>query len=629
MADPAKTLPVDRFERWLRGRLDRFERTPRLEAGLLGAWPVAYVLRRLFPVVGNRLVLYALHLAEASLLARSLGGVLLVRSFLVAVACQLVVSAHWSVTELMRSALRQAPSKKRQQQIASAWLTLSALGAIAWYVVGALLVHWQSPEEPGAWVSELYALVSVGRAAADLLIRTHFGTAYAFGRIYRPSVTIWGPQVLAFALLLLCNKWFGAIGIPLAMLLAAPIGRGLVVYYSSRTLRLHRRPIGSLRWRALKRFVFPWRTMLLATVAGLVERVGAIAVVLAALASSRPAQVMLVYYLAPLLAGGSSLAQVFYPDLKRLESPASLHLFRRLVRTLVAVAVVVALFYGALGWATVKRLIAPEWETAPPMQFVPLLVGLTVASVVQNALLARGRFGALLAMSVGAMGAALWAVAPSAALAIFSVALLYGLVAMHRPGAPGSLLPRRWQKLPALEWWRVETGRLRSSQRLDLVERLTTSLPDSLVWLRGTQLHVAQPLGLRDPLPTIVVATGGLAGPVARQEISAPALVAALDNREAVRPSAAEQIAELRRRFPSAQVLRVGRSNRGLSLRQRQGVWLDAVARRRSPSRRAQQEFDVTSRVEEGAIVLLFCVPRSENPVARSRWRTYVRDGVG
>ncbi len=618
---------MDSFDRWIASRLTRFERFPRLEASLLGGRTARYLGVRLMPVIANRVLGYGLHLLEASLLARSMGGILLIRSFVVAVVCQIVVAMHWSMTEVMRSDLRRAASKKTQQHVASAWLMMSALVAVVWYVAGVAGVHWFGDDEPGAWLSELYASACIARTAVDLVVRTYYGTAYAHGRIYRPSVAIWGPQVLSFLLLLLCNQWWGALGIPIGMMVALPIGRLLVLYYTTRSLRLSRRPIAVLAWRSLRRGRFPVRTLLLAAFAGALQRVGGMSVILVALATGSSAQVLVAFYLAPLLAGASTVAQVFYPDLKRLEADRALRLFRRLVGGLLLAVTAVALLYAMLGAIAIRHLIPLGAGARFPWQFVPLLVGLAISSVIQNALLVRGRFVGLVLLGAGGAATLLWIWQPILALAAFSTSLAIGVNWMRRAVRPLSPLRDPWLALQSIDWFTIKTRRLTRAQQLEYVEKLERVAPEAAIWITGAVVNLARPPQGPSGALELIAHSAGLAGPVQHQQIAPRILAARLAAEATGSPIGSTQGAlELfAQRFPDGIVIEVGRPCRGLLPGVLQAIWHDAVARRRSGSRRAQREFDVTTRLDGGAIAQIFCVPRTHPAAARADWRAYLR----
>lgn len=596
------------FERWLRRRMHRLEGVPRLEASLLGGRLGRYFTLRLAPVLINRSFAYGLHVVEAFLVARYVGRHHLVRSFVISAVCQLVMAMHWSVTELLRQDLHAAASKTVAQRIGSGWLAAALLFAIAFFIGGGVAVHWIFEGGHGEWTAELYGLACVLRTAIDLVARTYYSTAFAYGRIYRPFFTLWGPQWISFGCLILGARYFGAAGLALGVIAALPWSRLPLVHYVTRAHRASRRPLPTIRIGAMRGLSWRPRALLVALLAGATTKLGVFAVFGAAFSWDDSMRVAIIYFLGPTITSAAGFAQAFYPDLKRLARREALRLYRRLLVALFFVA----LFVAAWWWGAaefVQHLVLQPLTVlkvmAPP--YLPwFILTSALVAIVQVALLASGQLGALALHGGLLIGALVWPLSPAIGMGSVALALVWGLYRLGRsvlPAPPPS----------AAQAFSFDASRLGAAQRRALLERLGG---DFFVSRTSAQrIYGTSDLARAALRQRLVVASAGLAGALVDEKPGAPI----------VEPQPDVALRALREQLPEALVLSLRRP-RAVPLRPAllQAIWREALrgGRRR---RVEQREYEVAALSQDGILEAIVLVPRTVDRARRAGWRARLR----
>ncbi len=612
-------------ERLARRRAE-LERLPLLEASLLGGSLARYLGVRAFPVVLNRLFGYALHVVEAIALSLFVDGPLLARSLVVATLCRLVVGMHWSASEVLRSELRGLPSRGAVLRTQNAWLTLATILAVALFIVGGIAVHFAFEGGPREGVAELYALAYVARTALDLVVRTYHSGAYAFGRIYRPFWSIWGPQLVVFSVLIVSAYALGAAGLVLSLAISLPM-RWLTVHYAARALRAHRRPLPHPSIRSLLRYRFAWRSVLLAAVGGLFAKAGLLAVLFVAVDARDPRRVAIGYFLAPIVGAAAAGVQQFYPDLKRLDGPLLRLAMLRFVRGLLALSAVLAVLWLAIGWAVFLLLLEPLFPIPllVPLQLSLLTLVVATLGVVQLALLVRRQFGSLvlhglllLAALLGTLHVGVVVIALLASLLVAAWRILVEL--------PGDPLPLSLQGAARLVTYELELLPQGRPRRRALADRIGRALPEALCWIAQRRLMVLCDAAAPALQPRLVVLTGGLARAIRRSE-----------------PFAAQELAQRLRRLstptePLATLLERARlvvaETEVIDLVQPQAsvlpsvtlaaLWREGVARANGRVLRVQRDVHVAPVLTGSSLRALLVIPRQTSAEQVRLWRRVV-----
>ncbi len=598
------------FAEWHGRQRARLERIPRLEAALLAARVSRYLGMRLTPILINRTFGYALHVAEAFVLTRYLRGHHLVRSFLVAAACQLVLAAHWSATELMRQQLKAAPTKAQAQRIANAWLTASLIGAASFFVLGGIAIHLVFEGGPTEWIAESYGLVCVVRTAIDLYVRTVYSSAFAFGRIFRPLFSLWGPQWISFGSLLLSAKLLGAAGLPIGLLLGMPWSRLLTLHYVARSWRAARRPPSSPSWRALRKIEWRPRELVLAALAGALTRLGSFAVFAAAFTTDDPFRVALMYFLGPPMAAAAAFAQNLYPDFRRLLRPEARLLFIRFVWACLAASVVAALYWWAAASFVLALVLQPLTVVPIPMPpyLLVFLIGGAILSVPQIVLLARGDFGGLAIAGLLAVCVIVVPFSPvSGLLSLLGGVLLSLIRAFRAPPNRGALAQG------SARTYSLDASQLNSQQRRVLLERL----PKTVELVRHARRHMllSSTLEQRELARAILLASSGLAGELLEAPASPPA------------PRDIEStLARIVAATPEAVVLRLRRPRaQAISSAVLQAVWGEVLRAGRT-GRRRQRDYEVAALRVGQHVEAIVLVPKE---IARQvPWRRALQESA-
>lgn len=382
---------------------------PELEESLLGGRFLRYARYRLGGFAATRLAAVAVTLAEYGLLSRLVSVRSLLGALAVANACQLIASFWWGGLEVLRTRIRTQSKPAAQRELA-AWLARALMLATVLFVLGGVGLIAVGPT-----VASAYGFVCVARLALDLVARTLYSGIYARARIYRPTVSLLAGELVGLAGVAAGQSLLGPWSFPLGLTAAALASRGLALVYTLRAYRMQRMPVPKPRPRREPDF----RRVFVAGVANVALRVASLATLALLAAAARgddDARGLGVRFhvIAPLLNAAGGWAQVFYLDLKRLESPAVAMLLTRFENQLVRLAFAIA----PLLWLTATG--ASSWAglpLAPPLAFTLLAViaGQSVLSVIQLTHFVRGRFLRLVASGLAVTAGLMAAVASQGA----------------------------------------------------------------------------------------------------------------------------------------------------------------------------------------------------------------------
>jgi hypothetical protein len=388
----------------------------------------------------------------------------------------------------------------------------------------------------------------------------------------------------------------------------------------------------------------------------------------AGVGKERPGDLFLLFYLlSPTVQAGFDWAQLFYFDLKRLETARFTNLRARYERFLERMALVLGLAFGAIASAIGFLLLGRSLGVATPL-VVTFFVSRSALGLTQIRAFSARYYGALLSsgavLLAGMVGIGLFVDAGWAKLLGLTAASTLVLAWLRR-------VSRRWDRddewqivLPPLDWARAlreERGPLRireavlSTRTTRTGERPRPGSEDDSAWaLHRAALRIGRRLGQRGAVTTfgpdrvvwyerdgkalsetwLFTIGGGLWKSVETlTEGETAGSVQLLDGRRSS-AMAFEDEAALRERFtklfPKGLVCRpkdpLPAQLTELSSREKRSVLADAqyFAERLRP-RRTRGPFEVTALCSDGELKLLFLAPRRGNGRRLARWASHVR----
>lgn len=623
-----------------------------------------YVVHRLRLVAGARLLGFAVHVVEFLFLLQVFTDEHLGLSFGVRNTVLLAGAFWWGALEVLRNKLRERPPEPADRVTIERWLTLSLIPAAGILLATgiAIVTTWlRSGRPPG--ILEAYIVITFGRLAIDLLVRTAYSGIYARRRVYRPAAWILGLEMLGLASALLLWNALGAWAFPVALVISTAASRAATIHFTARAYRnLHLPVPRMLRLRRPRIGRVEIRPMIVAGASNATTRIGSALVLLLVLRGARGAEPLLqwLHVFAPLLATAASWSQVFYPDFKRLEVRAAGALQRRLERTLERSSSFVGLALSALAAATAAVLTG----NVPREVFalVPLLVVQSFLGQLHLRYFARNRFPRLLAGGLALLLAipALFLMVPGGEAAeLPAVTLLLGTTAALGFSA---LVMAKWPFSEGIrpvegegiwDWTsalaaaapvrvgRVLMTRARAAQRAVVVAQLEQQMGtvgraidrgSAILWFEIGETAVVD----RDEL---LIAGGGLVDEVrasgphrsGRDALRSSDVVGWLTKPDTSQASILEDVvAWFRAECPEGQIahLESGACDptiRRMSPIERQDLWrcarLDAIGKRV----RSRSCFDVRAVVTDGEIRVLLLLPRTLDGELRRSWTESVR----
>ena len=196
---------MSRTRVWLAAQLRAQER-PSLDVALLTDRGGRYVASRV-SMIGLRAPLrVAVHAAELTFLGRVFPLEFLLPLFALRALPGLLSGLHWGALEALRARVRLEVGRGRRDLAVLAtegYLLLAA--ALSACLLGAVLVLTVTDPDPLAGPFGLYglfAIVSALAVAIDLWTRTLHAGVFALGRVYRPTWTLFAPDLLELVVII-------------------------------------------------------------------------------------------------------------------------------------------------------------------------------------------------------------------------------------------------------------------------------------------------------------------------------------------------------------------------------------------------------------------------------------------
>jgi len=676
--------------RWLRRQALREQRAVYLEDALLTGRFGPYAAYRLRYFVLRYLTESLLHGVRFVVLWVAFEDRLFVAVVVVNAVASLISSFWWGSLEVMRARVRRLFQSDRARGIPEeigGWLVLAGLASgtvVAASFVGLAVAVGAGGQ--GVGVFECYVAAVGLRLGLDLGARTLHSGVYAIRRVYRPLPALVAVEVVAVLAIVVAWPWMGAWSLPVATLLGAAVSTGLTVRY---TVRLYRFflwwPLELSGWRALRRLRgAPLRELVTAGASYALMKLDAFLVLALFWADGergRPGELFVFFYLlSPTVQAGFDWAQLFYFDLKRLETARFVNLRARYDRFLarLALGLGVGFWAAACGLATVIQQSGLGVGCA---LLGPFFVSRSLLALAQIQAFSSRRYSRLLAsgacllvgiVGLGFLGGDGWTkLGGLSAVTAVVLALLW--VSRGRPvGDPEPrrvLSPVEWirtlqrvreparVRVAQLAWrsgrgrgglhpsagaeaaWRQRRAAERIARRLASRGAVTTIGPDRVAWYeRGNGNGAAGE-------SWVFVAGGGLWESVASAgtcDDGPSALSAARranlfgewmpsDATCAGRLSAGGWRQHFLKLCPGGLVYApdepVAAGFGRLSSREKRAVFLDAVyfAERLWP-RPSRGPFEVTALWTEDALRLIFLSPRGVDSRRRARWVRQIRE---
>lgn len=315
---------------WFERQAEIERRTPCLEDAFVRDRFLPYALYRLRFFLARSLINWGLHVAGVWLLQ----GVLTRRQFGVVALAHLLAafasSCWWGGLEEMRGRIRHWHYSGRPQFITgevSRWLALSLRLSACILFGGALWVGWFAAFNRSSSVFVGACLFSIVlRLALEIPFRCYHSGLYAIRRVYRPLPAMIAVDFVSFLMLVILWRAIGRWSYPLTSLFSSLAVTAVGLYYTTRSYRL----IGLEPFRCLARRCTPQfdkRSVGELIAAGLASGVmsldALVALVALTIAARRGASAplfVLLFAISPAIRAGYEWAQLFYFDLKRLQT---------------------------------------------------------------------------------------------------------------------------------------------------------------------------------------------------------------------------------------------------------------------------------------------------------------------
>jgi len=344
---------MNKLERWFQDEGENFERLVFLEDALLFGRFWAYVWYRLKYLFLRSFLYTAVHLVEFYFLSTLLSDRSVSALFLVISATFVLSGAYWGALEPFRGRVRELHFERAtlelRQYIYSAlsFARKSCLVTLiaAFLVTGCLaaLGILGAPHEIAI------LLLFLSRLVVELYVRTFHSAVYAVRRVYRPTLAIFGVDLITLLGVAVLYPPLGVWSLVVVGFIGLIARAWLTLFFSKETMML----LGWLPLPAAKeRFTLSSKE-LLAGLSYAVLQLDGLAVILAgAVLHTRvePSLIVIFFLLSPLLRLSHDWAQLFYFDFKRLETELVENLrtrFESLIKQL-AIAISLVTYLGSL-----------------------------------------------------------------------------------------------------------------------------------------------------------------------------------------------------------------------------------------------------------------------------------------
>jgi hypothetical protein len=321
---------VKEFSDWLDRQAELERRSPCLENAFLRDKFAPYAFHRLRFFLARSVLNWVVHVAGVLLLfgvfSRRQFGAIALAHFVSASAS----SFWWGSLEEMRGHIRRLYRSGRPDLIpreVGRWLALSLrlaagvlVGGLLW--VGCRLVLRHGSLGP----ADVFLLCIALRLALELPCRCYHSGLYAIRRIYRPLPAMLAVDIVGFVGLAVLWPVLHSWSFPVASLLSSLVVTAVALHYTTRAYRLLGfQPFRHVAGRPGRRLTA--RSIVEVAAAGSASGVMsldallAVVVLVAGAERSRSALLLLLLFaISPAIRAGYEWAQLFYFDLKRLET---------------------------------------------------------------------------------------------------------------------------------------------------------------------------------------------------------------------------------------------------------------------------------------------------------------------
>jgi len=459
---------------WFRGQAARARRVIYLEDALLGRRFAAYAWYRLRFFLARYLLSSVLHTLQVILLfkffsLRQFQGVLLVQA-----ASALASGFWWGSLEAMRARVRtlqrDRQSHRLPQEIAQ-WLSLSlrlAAAVVLCLILGVLAALGVKGRSFGP--ADLYLAAVLLRLALNLVARTYHSGAYALRRVFRPLPSILAIELLGFGAVLAFWPWLRTWSLPLAFLVSTLAGQALLFRFTKRAYQQLGLPVWP--WGGKNKQTRPilssWREWLAAGTSYALMGLDSLLVLgLFRFGRGRAEAAglaLLFFLLAPTVRAGFEWAQLFYFDLKRLETPLHRNLKMRFDRNVLKLAACLGLGFWAAASGAYAVFSGRSWWVYALL--LPFFMVRSWLAALQMKSYSEGRYRLLFlsgVVSLAGLVAIPWSgLAESARLGALILALALSVLVLIL-GRAGPFLRPLGRGLRCLPEWLAEAQQVRGS----------------------------------------------------------------------------------------------------------------------------------------------------------------------
>lgn len=364
---------------WLDRQAELERRSPCLENAFVRDRFAPYAFHRLRFFLARSVLNWTVHVAGVLLLfgafSRRQFGAIALAHFVSAAAG----SFWWGSLEEMRGHIRRLYRSGRPDLIArevGSWLALSLRLAVGVLLGGVLWVGWRLVQRNGSLGSaDAYLLCIALRLALEIPCRCYHSGLYAIRRIYRPLPAMLAVDVVGFAGLVVLWPVLRSWSFPVASLLSSLVVTALALHYTTRAYRLLGfQPFRHMAGRPGRRLTT--RSILELAAAGSASCVmsldALLAIVVLVVGAERSRSTLLfllLFAISPAIRAGYEWAQLFYFDLKRLETAPFSNLSAWLGRRVLGLGWAV----GPILWVAACLAAAAVVGKASTTLFLPLL----------------------------------------------------------------------------------------------------------------------------------------------------------------------------------------------------------------------------------------------------------------
>ncbi|MGB9006333.1 MAG: hypothetical protein WCB96_11475 [Candidatus Aminicenantales bacterium] len=346
---------------WFSRQAAKAGRVVLLEDALLGGRFAAYAWHRLRYFMARYFLSSVLHLIQVILLFRFFSLRQFQSLLLVQAAAGLASGFWWGSLETMRARVRSLQRARQSHRIpqeiagrlnlALRLAAMVVLGLAVWLLAPLALGHKIRPFLP----ADLYLAVILLRLALDLVGRAYHSGVYALRRVFRPLPSILVTELLSFGAVLAFWPWLRLWSIPLAFLVSTLAGQALLYRFTSRAYRqigLSPWPSGQEKKKSRPK-IFSGGEWLAAGSSYALMRLDSVLILgLFRFEKGRVeeavALALLFFLLGPTVRAGFEWAQLFYFDLKRLETPLHKSIKARFEGNVLRLAACLGLFFWGI-----------------------------------------------------------------------------------------------------------------------------------------------------------------------------------------------------------------------------------------------------------------------------------------